>query len=128
MEKLSEHDVARSYIEKNVDMERLLDVFFEPDDDEYYVACPYFRDELNKIFRITDALETKWLFNHIDFSVKVSLENGKIKKCKLSKYTEVYGYVCNGRLQEHWEEALPLQQEIRVFKRIMDYITIIPKN
>jgi hypothetical protein len=122
MERLNEHDVALSFIGKSVDMEKLSDVFFEPNDGNDYVACPYFRDELNKIFHITDALESKWLFKHIDFSVKVSLEDGKISKCSISKLEEGYGYFCNGRPQEHWDEVPPTQHEIRIFRRIMEYV------
>lgn len=122
MERLDEHDVALSFIGKSVDMERLLDVFFEPDNGDDYIAQPYFRDELNKIFHITEALETKWLFKHIDFKIKVSLENGKIARCSISKLEEGYGYFCNGRPQEHWDEVSPTQHEIRVFRRIMDYV------
>ena len=122
MGRLDEHEVALSFIGKSVDMEKLLEVF-EADGNEYIAECRYLgSEELNDKFHITEHLEDKWLWNHIDIRVNVSLEDGKIAKCSILKLTEDYGYVCNGRLQEHWIEAPLLQQEIRVFRRIMEYV------
>lgn len=123
MERLNEHEVARSFIGKSVDLEKFAEVF-EADGDDYIAECRYLgSEELNDKFHITEALESKWLFKHINFSVKVSLEDGKIAKCSTSKLEEGYGYFCNGRPQEHWDEVPPTQHEIRIFRRIMEYVT-----
>lgn len=122
MERLDEHEVALSFIGKSVDMENLSEVF-EADGNDYIAECRYLgSEELNDKFHITEALESKWMWNHIDFSVKVSLEDRKISKCSISKLEEGYGYFCNGRPQEHWDEVPPTQHEIRIFRRIMEYV------
>lgn len=122
MERLDEHEVAQNYIGKPVNPEKFAEVFEADGDDNYASDCEYLDDELCDKFHITDALCFKWTFHHVDFKIKVSLENGKIAGCSISKLEEGYGYFCNGRPQEHWDEVSPTQHEIRIFRRIMDYV------
>lgn len=114
MERLSEYDVARSYIGKSVDSEKFKEVF-EEDYNRYIAYGEYLYDD----FGITDALYDRWRDKGIDFRVYVALEDGKIAKCYIFKYEDSSGgYSC----RPQGCEASPTQQEIRIFRRIMDYV------
>ena len=120
MERLDEHDVALSFIGKSVDMEKFSRVFDEDYDNKYILNCVYFEDdELCDKFRITYVLYEKWMYKGIDFRVYVTLKDGRIEDCSIFKYEDPSGGSC-GRPQGG--EVSPNQQEIRIFRRIMDYV------
>ena len=114
MEKLNECDIAQNYIGKSVDNERFLEVFTE-NGNHYIAYCGKFYGK----FGITPALYDRWMYGGIDFRVNLSLENGLITKCYIFKYKDTSG---GGFGRPQGCEASPTQQEIRIFKRIMDYI------
>ena len=115
MERLDKYKVAQSYIGMSVDMEKFEEVFTE----NGYSYIAYCRGFYGK-FGITNALYDRWLYKGIDFRVNATLEDGKITKCSIFKYEDSSGGCC-GRPQGG--EASPTQQEIRIFKRIMEYVT-----
>lgn len=115
MERLDEHDVAHSYIGKSVDLEKLEEVFTE-NGYTYIAYC----GRLYGKFGITPALYDRWLYGGVDFRVNLSLENGLITKCYIFKYKDTSG---GGFGRPQGCEASPTQQEIRIFRRIMDYVT-----
>jgi hypothetical protein len=118
-ERLDEYEIARSYIGKSVDMEKFEEVFTQNGYD-YIAYCGNLVDVLYDKFGITNALYDKWLYNGIDFRINATLEDRKIVKCSIFKYEDSSGGGC-GRPQGG--EGSPTQQEIRIFKRIMEYVT-----
>ena len=114
MERLSEHEVARSYIGKSVDLEKFSEVFTE-NGYTYIAYCGRFYGK----FGITPALYDKWLYKGIDFRVNATLEDGKIAKCSVFKYEDPSG---GGFGRPQGGEVSPNQQEIRIFRRIMEYV------
>ena len=118
MDRLDEYDVAESFVGKSVDMERLSEVFRE-NGYTYIAYCGSLTDNLYDKFGITPALYDRWLYGGVDFRVNLSLENGLITKCYIFKYKDTSG---GGFGRPQGCEASPTQQEIRIFRRIMDYV------
>ena len=122
MERLSEYEVARSYVGKSVDCERLKEVFTENGYD-YIAYCGNLADDLCDKFGITNALYNRWLYGGVDFRVNIRFEDGKIDKidnCSIFKYKDPSG---GYSFKPQGYEASPTQQEIRIFRRIMEYVT-----
>lgn len=114
MERLDKYEVARSYIGKRVDLAKFSEVFTE-NGYTYIAYCGSFYGK----FGITNALYDRWLYKGIDFRVNATLEDGKIAKCSIFKYEDSSGgYSC----RPQGGEGTPTQQEIRIFRRIMDYV------
>lgn len=119
MERLNEHDVALSFIGKSVDHERVAEVF----DEGKYVCtahCLHFDENLCKKFKITHALHEKWMYGGVDFRIKIEISNHQITDCGIFKYKDPSGGSC-GRPQGG--EVSPNQQEIKIFERILEYVT-----
>ena len=138
MKKLDELEIARSYLGKTCDTDKLSHSFkdnglchvdaFEngrinrTSDCTMYIAyCNYFDEVEWDLFRLTDILHDKWMYEGIDFRVNVYIKDNVIVKSNIFKYKETCcGY--HGRPSGY--ELLPTQQELRLFKRIMEYIAI----
>lgn len=130
MKKLNECEIAQSYIRKVANKERLEKTFTDNGGKhqnyrtgreyyEYIAYCNNFDEEEWNLFGLTDALYDKWDYGGIDFRVYLHIENDKITECTISKFKYTGGY--HGRPSVH--VLSPTQQEIRIFRRIMDYIT-----
>lgn len=122
MEKLSEHDVALSFIGKILSFDRLNKVF-KKCGFSYTANCSDFDEDLCKKFKITHALQEKWMYSGIDFriEIKTSATKDQIGDCSIFKYKDPSGGSC-GRPQGG--DASPTQQEIKIFDRIMAYVTM----
>ncbi len=118
MEKLSEYQIAQSYVGKNVDIEKLEEVFRE-NGYTYIAYCGSFDDELYDKFGITTALYRRWEYGGVHFRVNLEIEEGKVAKCYIFKYKDTSG---GGHGRPQGYEASPTQQEIRIFRRIMEYV------
>lgn len=126
MEKLDEKEIATTYKGKLCSMKKLSKLFEEnggcmiSDSYEYIARCNYFSSKEFKTFGITDVLYYRWCCNDIKFHVCVYTKNGVIVHSKIFKHQKIYE---GGRPSNY--ELQPTQQEIRIFRRIMDYITIM---
>lgn len=121
MKKLNECEIAQGYIGKPINTEKLVQCFTHIDNDEYHAFCNNYYDEAeSEIFKLTDALYTYWEDSGIDFRVILHVEDNKVITCKIYKHKDDLGGFCGRPISE---DLVPSQQEIRIFKRIMDYIT-----
>ena len=134
MKKLNEREIAQGYIGKTVNTERLVQCFTHIDDGrstlcfeeaqkgkEYHAFCNNYYDEKEwDIFKLTDTLYEYWEDGGIDFRVILYIENTNIVVCKIYKHKDDLGGFCGRPINE---DLVPSQQEIRIFRRIMDYIT-----
>ena len=120
MKRLDDYEIAQSYIGKTINTENMLKVFTKNGDDgeEYIAYCIEFDEEQCSLFNITSILYEYWEFYGIDFSIYLDIKNKTVFNCEVSKYRETGGY--HGRPQTH--VLTPSQQELRIFRRIMDYI------
>ena len=134
--KLNEYEIARAYVGKTCNAEKLAKTFkdngtrkldfFEGNrvvrrlECEMYIAyCNHFDDEEWELFGLTDTLYDSWDYRGIDFRVNVYTEQGRVVRCEIRKYK----YTHIGFDRPSCNELTPTQQEIRVFRRIMEYIT-----
>ena len=127
MRKLDEYEIAQSYVGKAVNEKHLQHTFTSNGSDGEYIAyCNNCDEEECNLFGITDILLDKWDYDGIDFRVYVFVNEGRIadndsyyqRRNKILKYKDCGGY---GRPSGY--ELTPTQQEIRIFRRIMDYVT-----
>lgn len=128
MTKLDEYTIAQSYVGKMVNAERLHHTFRQNGGNGEYIAyCNNCDEEECNLFGITDILLGKWDYDGIDFRVYIFIQNGRIvdngsyyqSRIKIFKYKETYG----GHGRPSGYELTPTQQEIRIFRRILDYVT-----
>ena len=126
MNKLNQFEIAQSYIGKTVNIERLLTVSYQngksyPECYPRYISdCYNYDKKLLDLFNITPLLLENWGYYGIQFSIYLYVENENVYKCKIFKYKETYGGY-HDRPQTH--VLTPTQQELRIFRRIINYIT-----
>ena len=121
MKKQDECEIAQSYIDKSYDTEKLLTAAFENDDNRYIAYCHNFKEEHLDLFGITPTLLENWEFCDVELSVFINTDGTKIKNCGLDKCK----YSCPGHGRPRVKVLKPTQQEIRIFRRIMDFVTTI---
>ena len=123
MKKLNECEIAQGYIGKPINAERLLKFFHangkHNGHDQYISYCEQFDNEKCALFNITSTLTEYWGYYGIEFHIYLNIENNQVFNCAISKVKYTGGY--HGRPSVH--VLTPTQQEIRIFRRIMDYIT-----
>ena len=126
MNKLNECEVAQGYIGKAFNRANLLALSYQngtsyPENHPRFISdCYHYKQEFLKLFGITPLLLESWGYRGVEFSVYVYIADGRIAGCKIFKYKNTY-CGCHGRPSGC--ELTPSQQEIRIFRRIMDYIT-----
>ena len=121
MKKLDEREIAQSYAGKPYDTEKLLDVPFENGDNRYIAYCHNFKKELLDLFGITPTILEKWESCDVELSVFINTDGTEIKNCGLDKCK----YSCPGHGRPRVKVLKPTQQEIRIFRRIMNFVTTI---
>lgn len=124
MKKLNEQEIAESYEGKSINTERLLELFHDNGShmghDAYISYCEQFDEEKCILFNVTPTLSSIWGYYGIEFRIYLNVENNKVYNCTMSKFKYTGGH--HGRPSGH--ALSPTQQEIRLFRRIMDYITL----
>jgi hypothetical protein len=120
MEKLHEHDIVQAYKGKPFDIEKLSKVAYKNGNNRYIAGCHNYKGELLDLFGITSILLERWGFYGIEFSVFINIKGNEIESCALDKCK----YYCGGHGRPTVKVLQPTQQELRVFKRVMEYITI----
>lgn len=86
--------------------------------DQYTVYCSWLEEEQREMLGIDLSIIGEWEENGVDFRVYLEVIDGKIDNCYIFKYVEI-SCAAHGRPQGSDEE--PTQQEIEIFKNIMDY-------
>jgi hypothetical protein len=118
MNKLNECEIAKSYVGKAVNAEKMNEIFdyngVHSGLSNYIATCFHLDKETREKFGITPLLHERWGYAGVDFSVILDVLNDEIMRCCIYKCrdTDFNSFVLT-----------PSQQEIRIFKRIMDYIT-----
>lgn len=118
MKTLNDVEIAKSYAGKTFDAEKVKEIFdyngLHSGLSNYIATCFHLDKETREKFGITPLLHERWGYTGIDFSVILDVLNDEIKECHIYKCkdTDFNSFV-----------RTPSQQEIRIFRRIMDYIT-----
>ena len=113
---LTEHDIKQAYIGKPCNEVRLAEIFnkagtFYPSHCDRHIKWK---------FDISPALYIGWEQRGIDFKIQASITDGMISHCGIIKYKDNYsGLYARATVRE----LKPTQQELRLFKRVLEYIT-----
>ena len=120
MQKLDELVLAQSYIGKSYDIKKLLTVSYQNGDNRYIADCHNYKKELLDLFGITSTLFDNWGYSGIELSIFINIKGNEIESCGMDKCK----YSCSGHGRPTAKVLHPTQQEIRLFRRIMEYVTI----
>lgn len=112
--------IAQSYIGKSYDIKKLLTVSYQNGDNRYIADCHNYKKELLDLFGITSTLLDNWGYSSIELSIFINIKDNKIVSCGMDKCRNT----CCGHGRPSVKVLKPTQQEIRIFRRIMDYVTI----
>lgn len=128
MAKLAEHEVFAAVVGERVNDDRLEQLGASvgagtgnyEDCTHYLLTQPeQWSDPLMRLFRITPALTSGWLSRGIAFAVQLYLKDGCIAGGRIIKYKETCSE-CG--LRPSGYEISPTQQELRIAKRILEYL------
>ena len=130
MGKLLEAEVFAGVLDAAVDSERLERIgrangsgYGSYADCAEYIICHvdyYDKDVFIEKFRLTETIRDRWDSYGIDFSIYLYLREGRIIGGHIFKYKET-GTSCHFRPSGY--EMEPSQQEIRIARRILKYLT-----
>lgn len=128
MARLAEHEVFAAVVGERVNDDRLEQLGASvgagtgnyEDCTHYLLTQPeQWSDPLVRLFRITPALTSGWLGRGIAFAVQLYLKDGCIAGGRIIKYKETCSE-CG--LRPSGYEISPTQQELRIAKRILEYL------
>ena len=121
MVKPTEKDIVIPFIGKAINKKRFNDIACHNRGNSYlicnadYIGKPQYID----MFGITDRLKEMWEYSGVEFCLFLTLDNCTITKCHIDKIR--YGGIGHGRPVTHVLSVS--QQELRVARRILQYIT-----
>ena len=112
MEIFNEAEIAKSYEGKHYNLENLSKIARPSGDTRAIIYYGRLGKKQFELFEITTAILHHWVDNSIFYSVVIDLDetSNTIKQCHIAKNNKD-------------ERLTPTQQEILIFKRIMDYVT-----
>ena len=120
MRKLTEVEIFSPFIGKIVNQETFSNVAHK-NRDQYLICNADYIDKpmYCELFGVTDRLKELWGYSGVDFSMYLTVEDGIITNARVDKYRE--------RAGGHGRPAITVlttsQQELRVARRILQYIT-----
>ena len=121
---LSEIDIQKAFIGHPVYMENLTRCARRnrqtDTGDEYIVySCGFLYDrELRELFGITEKLKDLWERRGTEFNVYLYIQDGILTDTHILKYTE------SGGPRPSMTTPKCTQQELRIARRILDYVTL----
>jgi hypothetical protein len=116
MTTLTEQDVKQAYIGKPCNAERFSEIFNKAN--TFY--CGHCDEKIKWKFDITPALYIGWEQRGIDFKIRASAVDGVISHCGIIKYKDNYSGLY---VRSSVRDLKPTQQELRLFQRILEYVT-----
>ena len=121
MVKLTEEDIQKAYIGKTYNEKRYLELAtlgaFHPADCDIKAQVKL---ELYYKINITSSLTWDWKQRDIDFRINTYFEDGRVVGCSINKRKNNY---CGLYTRKPCVYLKPTQQELRLFRRVMEYIT-----
>lgn len=122
---LFESDITSQYLGCSVCMEHLTKCANcnrgSKDRTEYIVySCGFlYKQELRELFGVTDKLKDLWERRGTEFNLHIYLNGDTIASCEISKYSE------SGGARPDFSSLKCTQQELRIARRILQYITAV---
>lgn len=120
MNKLTEQDLILPFIGKAMNPETFAKVAYE-NGSEYMICNVDYMDDPQycDLFGITDRIKWMWKYSGVDLTIYLSVENGILTKAHL--YKDKDG--CGGHGRSTSCVLTVSQQELRIVRRILEYIT-----
>ena len=82
-------------------------------------SCRFLYDQqLRELFGVTDKLKDQWERRGTEFNVCLQITDGRIVTCGIDKYSE------SGGARASCQYLKCTQQELRIARRILDYVTL----
>ena len=120
MNKLTEQDLIRPFIGKAVNPEIFSRVAYKNGSEYMICNADYIDDpQYYEQFGITDRLKWMWKYSGVDLTIYLTIEAGIITKAHLYKAKDG----CGGHGRSTSCVLTVSQQELRVVRRILEYIT-----
>lgn len=120
MNKLTEKEIFSQFIDKAVNTDTFAKVAYKNGSEYMICNADYIDDpQYCELFGITDLLKWKWQYSGVDFTIYLTVEDGTITKAHLYKAKEG----CGGHGRSTSSVLTETQQELRVARRILQYIT-----
>ena len=121
MTKLTEQDIIKPFIGKSVNQETFDKVAYKNWNEYMICNADYIDDpQYCELFGITDRLKWMWKYSGVDFTIYLTVDDGVIAKAHLYKAKEG----CGGHGRPTSCVLTVSQQELRIVRRILQYITI----
>ena len=125
MSNLSEIDIQKAFIGHSVCMENLTrcaDRHTRNTNDgtvyTVFISTFIYSQDLRELFGITDSMREKWERSGVDFNLYITVKDNAITKISTDKYREV-----GANARPVIRPLKETQQELRIARRIIDYIT-----
>ena len=121
MNKLTEQGIISPFIGKTVNPETFSNVAYRNGSEHLICNADYIdKPEYCELFGITDRIKWMWKYGGVDLTIYLSVEDGVITKAHLYKAKEG----CGGHGRSTSCVLTESQQELRIVRRILDYITM----
>jgi hypothetical protein len=123
MQKLTEQDINSQFIGRLISAEALKKCAHKngpaKEPEEYIVySCGFlYKQDLREAFGVTDKLKDLWERRGTEFNVYLHVSDGVLTAANILKYTE------SGGARPSMTTPKCTQQELRIARRILDYIT-----
>ena len=120
MYKLTEQDIIRPFIGKAVNQETFSKIAYRNGNEYMICNADYINDpQYCGLFGITYRLKWMWEYSGVDFTIYITIEDGIVTKAHLYKAKDG----CGGHGRSTSIVLTETQQELRVVRRILEYIT-----
>lgn len=121
MQKLTERDIISQFIGNTVSQEHFNKIGYSNGENNYLICnADYINNpQLCEAFGITDRLKWKWGYSGVDFTIYLTIVDNTIREGHIYKAKDS----CSGHGRSSSQVLSISQQELRVAKRILQYIT-----
>lgn len=120
MNKLTENDIFATFIGASISMEPFNQIAYKNWDKYMICNADYINNpQLCEAFGITDRLKWKWGYSGVDFTIYLTIVDNTIREGHIYKAKDG----CSGHGRSSSQVLSISQQELRVAKRILQYIT-----
>lgn len=121
MQKLTEEAILAPFIGKTINRHAFDSLVWTVYNQQYTLRSSIYMDNsrLCEQFDITDRLRKLWYYNGINLNLTLFFDEDLILTAHVYKYREGAG----GHGRPVIRELTPSQQELRIIKRILEYLT-----
>lgn len=117
---LTEKELFSSFVGENINPQAFSKVAYKNWDKYMICNADYINDpQLCETFGVTALLKERWGYSGVDFTIYLTVEDGTIKEGHIYKAKEGFG----GHGRPTSKALCVSQQELRVTRRILQYIT-----